>query len=137
VIGATESGIEFMHGYTYGGHPLACAAALATLELHRTEKLADRARSLAPYFEQAVHSLRGHPHVIDIRNMGLMAGIELESRPGKPSARALEVYLDCFREGLLIRYTGDSIALSPPLIVERAQIDEIIDKLGAAIKRVA
>ena len=137
VIGATESGIEFMHGYTYGGHPLACAAALATLDLHRSEKLADRAKSLAPYFEQAVHSLREHPHVVDIRNIGLMAGIELESRPGKPAARAMEAYLDCFREGLLIRYTGDIIALSPPLIIEKNQIDEIIAKLGAALKRLA
>jgi len=137
VTGATESGIEFMHGYTYGGHPLACAAALASLEIHSTERLAERANMLAPYFEQAVHSLRDHPHVADVRNIGLMAGIELESRPGKPASRALDVYLDCFREGLLIRYTGDIIALSPPLIIEKAQIDEVVDKLGAALKRVA
>ena len=139
VMNATESGagIEFMHGYTYGGHPLACAAALATLEIHNTERLAERARSLAPYFEEAVHSLRDQPHVVDVRNIGLMAGIELESRPGKPAARALEAYLDCFREGLLIRYTGDTIALSPPLIIEKPQIDEVVGTLTAALKRLA
>src|SRR5262245_38860593 len=131
VVNASESGIEFMHGYTYGGHPLACAAALASLDIHVGERLAGRTNSLAPYFEQAVHSLRDHPYVIDIRNEGLMAGIELEPRPGKPAARALEAYLDCFREGVLIRYTGDTIALSPPLIVEKAQIDRIVSTVGA------
>jgi len=137
VINAAQAGIEFMHGYTYGGHPLACAAGLASLEIHRSEKLADRARAMAPYFEQAVHSLRDHPHVVDVRNVGLMAGIELESRADKVGARAMEAYLDCFREGLLIRVTGDIIALSPPLIIEKGQIDEIVAKLGAALKRVA
>ncbi|HEU4994952.1 MAG TPA: aspartate aminotransferase family protein [Gemmatimonadaceae bacterium] len=137
VVNASESGIEFMHGYTYGGHPLACAAALASLDIHVGERLAARANSLAPYFEQAVHSLRDHPHVIDIRNEGLMAGIELEPRPGKPTARALDAYLDCFREGVLIRYTGDTIALSPPLIIEKGQIDRIITTLGKALERLA
>jgi beta-alanine--pyruvate transaminase len=137
VVGATESGIEFMHGYTYGGHPLACAAALATLGIHKADGLAERAKSLAPYWEQAVHSLRDCPNVVDIRTIGLMAGIELESRAGKVGARALDCYLDCFREGLLIRVTGDVIALSPPLIVEQGQIDQIVDGLRTALKRVS
>ena len=137
VVNASATGIEMFHGYTYSGHPLACAAALATLEIHRTEKLADRARALSAHWEQAVHSLRSAPNVVDIRTIGLMAGIELQSRDGKPGARALDVYLDCFREGLLIRVTGDVIALSPPLIVERDQIDEIVSRLAASIRRVA
>ena len=137
VIGAAASGIEMFHGYTYSGHPIACAAALATLDIHRAEKLAERARSLAPYWETQLHSLRESPHVVDIRTVGLMAGIELEPRAGAPGARAFDCYLDCFREGLLTRVTGDVIALSPPLIVERAEIDEIVAGLRSALQRVA
>jgi beta-alanine--pyruvate transaminase len=135
VIAATSAGIEMFHGYTYSGHPIACAAALATLEIHREEKLAERAKSLSAYWEQALHALRGAPRVVDIRTIGLMAGIELEPRPGAPGARAFDCYLDCFREGLLIRVTGDVIALSPPLIVEKHQIDEIADGVRRAIER--
>jgi beta-alanine--pyruvate transaminase len=135
VVNATESGIEFFHGYTYSGHPLACAAGLATLRLYREEGLFDRAASLAPYWEDAVHSLRGRPHVVDIRNLGLVAGIELESRPGSPGTRALDAHIDCFNNGLLIRMTGDIIALSPPLIVEKPQIDHAVEVLGQALGR--
>ena len=137
VVNAVESGIEFFHGYTYSGHPLASAAGLATLALYRDEGLFERAAGLASYWEDAVHSLRGQPHVVDVRNLGLVAGIELESRPGATGARALECLIDCFRNGLLIRVTADIIALSPPLIIERAQIDEIVDRLGAALRRLA
>src|SRR5687767_15486510 len=119
VVNATQGGIEFFHGYTYSGHPLACAAALATLKVYKDEGLFERAASLAPYWEDAVHSLRGRPHVIDLRTVGLVAGIELEPRAGKPGARAFDAFIDCFNDGLLIRVTGDVIALSPPLIVER------------------
>ena len=137
VVNATEQGIEFFHGYTYSGHPLACAAALATLGIYRDEGLFERAASLAPYWEEAVHSLRGAPHVVDIRNLGLVAGIELASRPGKPGARAFEVFTRCYNdENVLIRTTGDIIALSPPLIVEKAQIDEIIGSVGEMLARV-
>ena len=137
VVNATEQGIEFFHGYTYSGHPLACAAALATLGIYRDEGLFERAASLAPYWEEAVHSLRGAPHVVDIRNLGLVAGIELASRPGKPGARAFEVFTRCYNdENVLIRTTGDIIALSPPLIVEKAQIDEIIGTVGEMLARV-
>ena len=137
IVNATEQGIEFFHGYTYSGHPLACAAGLATLGVYRDEGLFERAASLAPYFEEAVHSLRGAPHVVDIRNLGIVAGIELASRPGKVGARAFEIFTRCFNdENVLIRTTGDIIALSPPLIVEKAQIDEIVGAVAKMLDRV-
>jgi beta-alanine--pyruvate transaminase len=120
-------GIEFYHGYTYSGHPLAAAAAIATLDLFKAEGLFQRAAELAPYWEQCVHALRGLPHVIDIRNIGLVAGIELQPIPGKPTARAFEAFARAYQKGVLIRTTGDTIALSPPLIIEKSQIDQILD----------
>ena len=137
VVNAAPAGIEFFHGYTYSGHPLACAAGLATLEVYREDRLFERAAELAPYWQEAVHSLRGKPHVVDIRNLGLVAGIELESRAGAVGARAMECHVDCFRNGVLIRTTADIIALSPPLIIERAQIDQLVDTLGKALDRLA
>jgi len=137
VLDATEAGIELFHGYTYSGHPLACAAALATLDLYEREGLFARAAELAPYFADAAHALRGEPHVIDVRDMGLVVAIELESRAGRPGARAFDVFLDCFAEGALIRTTSDVIALSPPLIIERAQIDQLFELLTRALRRVA
>ena len=134
VVNATPAGIELFHGYTYSGHPLAAAAGLATIELYRTEGLFERAASLAPHWEEALHSLRGLPHVIDIRNLGLVGGIEMEPRAGAPGARAFDVFVDCFNRGALIRVTGDIIALSPPLIIDERQIDELIDTVGSAIK---
>jgi beta-alanine--pyruvate transaminase len=133
VVNATESGIEFFHGYTYSGHPLACAAGLATLRLYREEGLFERAASLAPHWEQAVHSLRGTAHVKDIRNFGLMAAVELESRPGRPGARALDCLVECFQRGVLIRVTADIVALSPPLIIEAGEIDRLVEVLGEAL----
>ena len=120
-------GIELYHGYTYSGHPLAAAAAIATLDLFKSEALFERGQSLAPYWEGAVHSLNGLPHVLDIRNIGLVAGIELDPIPGKPTARAFEAFSRAYQKGVLIRTTGDTIALSPPLIIEKAQIDQIFD----------
>src|SRR5678815_2680666 len=137
VVNSAPSGIELFHGYTYSGHPLAAAAGLATLEVYRTEGLFERAASLAPYWEEALHSLRGLPHVVDIRNLGLVGGIELEPRAGAPGARGFEVFVDCFNRGVLARVTGDIIALSPPLIIEKSQIDELVGTIGAAIKAVA
>ena len=134
---APEGGIELFHGYTYSGHPLACAAGLATLDLYRDEGLFERAAALEPYWQEAVHSLKGRPHVIDIRNIGLMAGIEMESRPGKAGARGSEVFLRCFDDGVLLRFTGDTIALSPPLIIEKPQIDRIVETLSRAIQATA
>jgi beta-alanine--pyruvate transaminase len=137
VVNSAPAGIELFHGYTYSGHPLAAAAGLATLELYETEGLFERAASLAPYWENALHSLQDHPNVIDIRNLGLVGGIELEARAGAPGTRAFDVFVDCFNRGVLTRVTGDIIALSPPLIIEKAQIDELVDTLSAAIKSVA
>ncbi|HUP95389.1 MAG TPA: aspartate aminotransferase family protein [Burkholderiales bacterium] len=131
---APENTIELFHGYTYSGHPLACAAALATLELFEEEALFDRARELAPYFEQAVHSLRELPHVIDVRNLGLVAGIELEPMAGKPTARAFEAFLRCFEKGVLVRTTADIIALSPPLIISKEQIDELVGTIADVLR---
>ncbi|MFZ5548623.1 MAG: aspartate aminotransferase family protein [Pseudomonadota bacterium] len=129
--------IEFFHGYTYSAHPLACAAGLATLETYAEEGLLTRAAELQGYFAEAVHSLKGLPNVIDIRNIGLVGGIELAPRPGAPTQRAFDVFLDCYNAGVLIRTTGDTIALSPPLIIERQQIDQLVGTIATAIKRVA
>ena len=114
--------IELFHGYTYSAHPLAAAAAIATQDLYRREGLFERAHSLAPKFEAAAHALRGEKHVKDVRNLGLVAGIELESRDGAPGARAYEVFVKCFEAGVLIRFTGDILAFSPPLIVSEEEI---------------
>ncbi|MEQ8697951.1 MAG: aminotransferase class III-fold pyridoxal phosphate-dependent enzyme, partial [Bauldia litoralis] len=131
-----EQSIELFHGYTYSGHPVACAAALATLDIHRDEDLAGRAAGLAGDWEEAVHALRGTRHVIDLRTIGLVAGIELEPRTGAPGARAYETFVRCFEAGLLIRVTGDIVALSPPLIVERGQIDRMIQTLREVLAAV-
>jgi len=129
-----ENAIEFAHGYTYSGHPLAAAAALATLDLYRHEDLFARANALAPYWEEAVHGLKGLPNVIDIRNLGLVAGIELAPIAGKPGARAFDAYVRCFERGLLIRQTADILALSPPLIVEKREIDDMVGILTEVLK---
>ncbi len=132
-----ENQIELFHGYTYSAHPVACAAGLATLDIYRSEGLLTRGAALAPHWQQALHALRALPDVIDIRTIGLMAGIELSPRPDAVGARAYEVMVDCFNRGLVCRVTGDTIALSPPLIVTAEQIDEMALILGDAIKRVA
>ncbi len=129
--------IEFAHGYTYSAHPLACAAALATLDTYEEEGLLTRAAELQDYLAQGVHSLKGEPHVIDIRNTGLVAGIELAGVPGEPTKRAFNIFLDCFEKGVMVRTTGDIVALSPPLIVQREQIDHIVETLRSAIRRAA
>ncbi|WP_244487083.1 aspartate aminotransferase family protein [Devosia sp. Leaf420] len=129
-----EHVIEFFHGYTYSGNPIASAAGLATLETYREEGLLTRGAELAPKFEAALHSLKGLPHVIDIRNIGLVGAIELEPIAGQPTKRAFSAFLKAFEQGLLIRTTGDIIALSPPLIVSESQIDEIVTKLAGILK---
>lgn len=136
VGGAPPDTVELFHGYTYSGHPLATAAAEATLDLYEEEGLFERARQLAPYFENAVHSLREMPHVIDIRNMGLVAGIELEAKPGKPTQRAYRAFLRCYEKGVLVRTTADIIALSPPLIISKEQIDELVGVIGDALREI-
>jgi len=134
VNAAPEGAIEFLHGYTYSGHPLACAAAVATQKLFAEEKLFERARSMEPHFEAALHSLRGARHVIDIRNIGLVGGVELEPRAGAPGRRAVDAHIKCFEAGVLVRFTADILALSPPLIIERAQIERIVETIRTVLK---
>ena len=129
-----ESAIELFHGYTYSAHPVACAAALAALDVYIKEGLLTRAASLAPEWENAVHSLRGLPHVVDVRNYGLIGAVELEPRAGKPGTRAFEVFLKCFERGVMVRQTGDTIAMSPPLIIDSKQIAQLVETLAAVIR---
>ncbi len=136
LMAAEEGGIELFHGYTYSGHPLACAAGLATLDTYRDEGLFERAADLSGHFQAAVHSLADAPHVVDIRNLGLMAGIEMSPRPGAPGARGQEVFHQAFDRGLLLRVTGDIIAFSPSLIIEPGQIDEIVSVTRAVMEGV-
>jgi beta-alanine--pyruvate transaminase len=131
---APDNTIELFHGYTYSGHPVASAAGIATLEIYKEEGLFERARDLSGYWQDAVHSLKGLPNVIDLRNLGLVGAIELEPRPGKPTARAFEAFLNCYEKGVLIRTTGDIIALSPPLIVEKGHIDQIFGTIAEVLK---
>jgi len=129
-----EHMIELFHGYTYSGNPIASAAGLATLETYREEGLFERCAEIAPYWEEAVHSLKGHRHVIDIRNMGLIGAIELEPIPGAPTQRAFSAFLKAYEKGVLIRTTGDIIAMSPPLIIEKAHIDQLIGTLADVLE---
>jgi beta-alanine--pyruvate transaminase len=129
--------VELFHGYTYSAHPAACAAALATLDIYARESLLTRAAELAPQWENAVHSLKGLPHVVDIRNYGFIGAVELEPRPGKPATRAFDVFLKCFERGVMVRQTGDTIAMSPPLIIEPAQMSRLVEVLGQTIRDTA
>jgi beta-alanine--pyruvate transaminase len=132
-----EHVIEFPHGYTYSGHPLACAASLGTLDTYAEEGLLTRAQQLEPVLEQALHTLREAPNVIDLRNIGLVGAIELAPRAGEPGKRGFEAMLGAWERGLLIRTTGDTIALSPPLIAEKSHIDRIVGTLADCLKRAA
>lgn len=132
-----DNAIELFHGYTYSGHPVASAAGIATLEIYEEEGLLTRGAELETTWQDALHSLKDHPNVIDVRNLGLVGAIELKSRDGAPGTRAYDVFVDCFKKGLLIRVTGDVIALSPPLIIETHQIETIVSMIGDALKRVA
>jgi beta-alanine--pyruvate transaminase len=129
-------GIELFHGYTYSGHPVACAAGLGTLETYADEGLLTRAGSLEKYWEDAAHSLKDARHVVDIRNCGLIAAIELEPRAGAPGRRGYEAFVSAFESGVLTRVTGDIIALSPPLIVEKPQIDRLFAAVREALQAV-
>ncbi len=131
-----EHMIEFFHGYTYSGNPIACAAALATLDTYKEEGLLTRGAELAPYFADALHSLKDAPNVVDIRNIGLVGAIELAPIAGQPTKRAFSAFVKAFEKGCLIRTTGDIIALSPPLIIEKGQIDELIDCVRTVLHEV-
>ncbi|HEY5760537.1 MAG TPA: aspartate aminotransferase family protein [Steroidobacter sp.] len=134
--GGPDYAIEFAHGYTYSAHPVACAAGIAALDVLRKEQMIERVRELAPYFEQAVHSLKGSRHITDIRNFGLAAGITLDSRPGEPARRPLEAALTCWRKGVYVRFGGDTLQLAPPFIVERAEIDHLVDTVRKSLAEV-
>ena len=137
VNSAPATAIEFFHGYTYTGHPIAAASACATLDVYRDEKLFERAAQLTPHFENEIHKLDGYKHVKDVRNLGLVGGIELHTRDGQVGARAYEVFVKCYEAGVLIRVTGDIIAISPPLIINEAQISEIFDTIARVLDTVS
>jgi len=141
IYGAFMSGPEHLpelfHGYTYSGNPMASAAGIGTLDTYEEEGLLGRAKELGPIWEDALHSLEGLPNVIDVRNYGLIGAVELEPIPGSPAKRAFDVFLEAFDKGLLIRATGDTIALSPPLIISEGEISRLVDTLGAALTAVA
>jgi beta-alanine--pyruvate transaminase len=129
-----EAAVELFHGYTYSSHPTACAAGLATLQIYEREGIFERVKSISPYWENAVHSLKGLPGVVDIRNYGLVAAIEYEPIAGSPGKRGFDTFLKAFDAGILVRAAGDITALSPPLIIEKPQIDQLIETLGKVIK---
>ncbi|WP_397393961.1 aspartate aminotransferase family protein [Phenylobacterium sp.] len=137
IVQGPPAAIEFFHGYTYSGHPVACAAALASLEVYRLDGLFTRVKSLGSLWEDSIHALRAKPHVIDIRNIGLMGAIELAPRADAPGARGYEVLVKALKAGLLIRATGDIIALSPPLIISEAEIGKLFDILGGVLDDLA
>ena len=132
-----QGGIELFHGYTYSGHPVALAAMVAALDIYGDEKLFEQARRLENAFEDAAHSLHDVARVVDIRNFGLVAGIQLEPRNGAPGARAYEAFLACLRMGVLVRYTGETLALSPPLVINESQIDQLFTTVRTALREVS
>jgi beta-alanine--pyruvate transaminase len=131
--GGPEYALELAHGYTYSAHPVACAAGIAALDVLVKENMVERVASIAPYFEQAVHSLKGTKHITDIRNIGLAAGFTFAAVPGEPLKRPYEVAMKCLEKGFYVRYSGDTIALAPPFIIEKSEIDSLINALGEAI----
>ena len=131
--GGAHYNIEFPHGYTYSAHPVACAAALATLDLLEREGAIERVRALAPHFEQAVHGLKGARHVTDIRNYGLAAGLTIEAMPGEPARRPFEIAMRCWAKGHYVRFGGDTLQLAPPFIAGREEIDRLVNVLGECL----
>jgi beta-alanine--pyruvate transaminase len=131
--GGPEYALELAHGYTYSAHPVACAAGIAALDVLVKENMIERVASIAPYFEQAVHSLKGGKNITDIRNIGLAAGITFAAVPGEPLKRPYEIAMKCLEKGFYVRYGGDTIQLAPPFIIEKSEIDSLINALGEAI----
>lgn len=129
-----EGAIEFFHGYTYSGHPLAAAAGVATMDVYQGEGLFDRAREMEEHFADALHSLKGEPNVIDVRNFGLIGAVELQGIEGQPTARAMSIFRECFDNGVIIRTTGDTLAFSPPLIISKAEIETVIESVRTALR---
>jgi beta-alanine--pyruvate transaminase len=135
--GGPEYMVEFTHGYTYSGHPIACAAGVAALDLLVKENAIQRVKELAPHFENAVHSIKGAKHVTDIRNFGLAAGLTLAPVPGEPARRPFEVAMKCLANGVYVRYGGDTIQIAPPFIIEKPEIDRLVNVLGDALNATA
>jgi len=131
--GGPEYMLEFAHGYTYSAHPVACAAGMAVMDILEKEDMPGRVKALAPYFENAVHSLKGAKHIVDIRNYGLAAGFTIAPVPGEPAKRPYEIAMKCWEKGFYVRYGGDTIQLAPPFISEKAEIDRLINALGDAL----
>ena len=131
--GGPDYAIELPHGYTYSGHPVACAAALATLDILENEQLIPRVKSMSPIFEDALHGLKGSKYVTDIRNYGFAGALQIESYPGEPARRPYEIAMKCWEKGFYVRYGGDTIQLGLPFIVEREEIDSVINALGESI----
>lgn len=132
--GGPEYMVEFAHGYTYSAHPVACAAGIAALDALVEERLPERVAEMAPVFEEAVHGLKGSPHVADIRNVGLAAGLTLEHIPGEPMRRPFELGLKCFEKGVYVRWGGDTVQLAPPFVVSRGQIDTLVNAVGESLR---
>ncbi len=130
---APEYALELPHGYTYSAHPVACAAGLASLDFIQKNNVIDRVADLAPYFEEALHSLANSPHVVDIRNYGLAGGITLESYPREPMRRPFEVAMDMWNKGFYVRYGGDTVQLGIPFVTERQEITSVVNALGESL----
>jgi beta-alanine--pyruvate transaminase len=135
--GGPEYMLEFPHGYTYGGHPVACAAGIATLDVLLREDMIGRVQTLAPYFENAVHGLKGSKHLTDIRNYGLAAGLTIAALPGEPARRPYEIAMNCWKKGFYVRYGGDTIQLAPPFISEKSEIDSLVNALADVLAETA
>ncbi len=135
--GGPEYLVEFPHGYTYSAHPAGCAAGLAALDVLQKEDMLGRVQNLIPHFENAVHSLKGSKHVLDIRNYGLAAGFTIASLPGEPARRPYEIAMNCWKKGFYVRYGGDTIQLAPPFISEKSEIDRLVNALGDALAETA
>ncbi|MGB1109209.1 MAG: aminotransferase class III-fold pyridoxal phosphate-dependent enzyme, partial [Gammaproteobacteria bacterium] len=136
LITQSATPIELFHGYTYSGHPLASVAALATLDAYEQDGMFENAEAMSTPLADAVHALKGQPHVIDIRSIGLVAAIEMQARPGAPGARGFEVMKAAWEKGLMVRFTADILAISPPLIVDQGQIEQIFDTLAECLREV-
>ena len=133
VVDHAPAGVEFFHGYTYGGHPLAAAAGLAALDLYEDDGIFDNAGAMSAPFEAAIHGMRGRRNVVDVRNLGILGAVEVSPRDGAVGARGMEVFQRCFDAGLMVRVSGDVLALSPPLILAQSHIDEMFDTLGKVL----
>jgi beta-alanine--pyruvate transaminase len=135
--GGPDYMLEFPHGYTYSAHPVTCAAGIAALDVLVKENMVERVAKMAPYFEQAVHSLKACKHVTDIRNFGLAAGLTIAALPGEPAKRPYQIAMRCLEKGFYVRYGGDTIQLAPAFIAERSEIDSMVNALGEAINATA